>query len=589
MRNSRWTLRALEDERLVGRLAKALNDLPPALARVLALRGVRCVDSARAFFRAGLEATHDPFLLKDMDAAAERLAGAIAVGDKVLVYGDYDVDGTTATAMMIDFLRSSGVEADYFIPHRLDHGYGLCAEGLDAARAAGAGLVVALDCGITAIEEAAYARSLGLDLIVADHHEPGPVLPEAVAVLDPKRVDCPYPFTGLSGAGVGYKLIQATLRRLGGPEDAAHAYLDLLAISIAADIVPVLDENRVLLRKGLERLAATARPGLRALAAVARRDLETLDSSGIVFGLAPRINAAGRMGSAARAVELLLCDSPERALRLAAELEQVNVQRRDLDARTLAQAMAQAATFIREKPAALVLFHEDWHPGVIGIVAARIAEYFHRPTVMLAGRGEVAKGSARSVSGISIFHALAACQQHLLAFGGHEAAAGVALPVARIEAFREALSAAVAEVARPEDLEPEILLDAELNLSSLGNGHQDRFWAVLRQFGPYGPDHPRPLFWGKDLELARPPQRVGAEEKHLRLVVRQRGASETYAAIGFGLGDRLQAAQSSLARGTPLEVAFCLSENRWNGRVSLQLEAKDVRLGGEGSGERGAG
>jgi single-stranded-DNA-specific exonuclease len=576
----RWTLRTLTDDTLIPRLAQDLNNLPEALVRALVLRGIQSLDTARDFFRAGLEITHDPFLLKDMDVAAQRLATAITGREKVLVYGDYDVDGTTATAMMTHFLRAQGVEAQYFIPHRLDNGYGLCAEGLDRACEVGATLVVALDCGITAVEEAAYARACGLDLIIADHHEPGESLPEAVAVLDPKRADCSYPFTGLSGCGVGFKLIEATLERLGRSREEARPYLDLLAISIAADIVPVLDENRALMREGLQLLAEAPRVGIEALASVAGVDLSKVDCASLVFGLGPRINAAGRLGSADRAVELFLCEQPDRALELARALEEVNLQRRDLDSRTLAQAMAQAAVYIREDPSALVLFHEEWHPGVIGIVASRIAEQFHRPTVMLSGRGATVKGSARSVAGVSIYAALAACQEHLLGFGGHHAAAGVSLAVEEIDLFRDALNRAIGEITEPEDLEPEILIDAQLHLGVLDLAGRDRFWAVLRQFGPHGPDNPRPIFWARDLEVAGRPKRVGRDQKHLRLEVRQRGCSDTLPVIGFGLGDRISAAQDSSRNGQPLELAFCVNENRWNGKVSLQLEAKDLRVGG---------
>jgi single-stranded-DNA-specific exonuclease len=575
--NYRWTLRPLADEAAVARLAHELNDLPEALARALAVRGIDSFDGARGFFRAGLEAAHDPFLMRDMDLAASRVAAAISGGEKVMVYGDYDVDGTTATAIMTHFLRARGVDASYFIPNRFEHGYGLCEAGLDQAVASGASLVIALDCGITAVEEARYAKSIDVDLIIADHHEPGPELPEAVAVLDPKRADCSYPFAGLSGCGVGFKLIQATLHELGRPPEEAHPYLDLLAVSIAADIVPVLDENRVLMRAGLERLAQAPRVGLQALAEVAGADLSTADSSTIVFHLGPRINAAGRLDSADRAVELFLCEEPATALRLARELDDINRERRDLDSRTFAQALAQAALQITSDPAALVLFHDDWHPGVIGIVASRVAEHYHRPTIMLAGRGDVIKGSARSVDGVSIHQALSTCEDLLTTFGGHDAAAGLALERENLEAFRAALHQAVGHVVGPDGRQPEIVLDAPLDLTLLASGCSGRFWAVLQQFGPFGPDNPRPLFWGRDLQLAGRPSAVGRENRHLRLAVRQRGDDQVYKVIGFGLGDRLALLQNG-ASEIPLEMAFCVSENRWNGRVSIQLEAKDVRL-----------
>lgn len=570
---TRWTLRPVEDEALVARIARDLNHLPVALARTLVLRGVTSFEAARAFFRDGLEAAHDPFLLRDMDRAADRLAEAIVRGERVAVYGDYDVDGTTATAIMVRFLRAQGLDPAYFVPNRFVHGYGLSRAGLDTVAATGASLVVALDCGVTAVEEAAYARRLGLDLIVADHHEPGPVLPEALAVLDPKRPDCPYPFDGLSGCGVGFKLIQAVLERLGRPPEEAHPYLDLLAVSIAADIVPVLGENRLLMRAGLERLAHAPRPGLRALAQVAGRDLAALDSNGIVFGLGPRINAAGRVGSADAAVRLFLTDDEAEAFRLASELNELNRRRQELDRQTLTEAHAQAEALCDAFPYALVLHGTRWHMGVVGIVAARLAERFYRPTVLLTGAGGVLKGSARSVPGVSIFRALTACRAHVLEFGGHDAAAGVSLAHDRVDAFREALNEAVAAQVYPEQLVPELALDAELPLADL----DARFWRVLAQIGPHGPDNPRPLFLGRGLTLDAEPRAVGREGRHLKLRVRQ--GDRAFPVIGFGLGDRLPEVLAAARAGRPLELAFCVEEHRWNGHTELQLQAKDVRAG----------
>jgi single-stranded-DNA-specific exonuclease len=572
----RWTLRPVDDESLVQQLARELNDLPEPLARLLVARGVHSFEAARAFFRAGLEDVHDPFLMADMDRAAERLTEAITGGETVMVYGDYDVDGTTATAVMTDFLRRQGVDVSFFIPSRFEHGYGLCNEGLDEARRRGAALVVALDCGITAVDEARYARELGLDLIIADHHEPGAELPGAVAVLDPKRPDCAYPFKGLSGCGVGYKLIQATLQLLGRPAEEAHPYLDLLAVSIAADIVPVLGENRVLMRAGLEVLSRTPRLGLRALAEVAGRPLEQINGGGIVFGLGPRINAAGRLGSADRAAHLFLTEDPAEARALAAELEEVNKRRRDLDMITRNQAITQGEALMAEDPFALVLHQDDWHPGVIGIVAARVAEHFSRPAILLTGAGPVIKGSARSVGAISIFDALGACGDHLIQFGGHDAAAGLSLERTALDGFREALNAAIGETVELADLQPEIALDAVVDLRALNGGLRSRFWSVLKQVGPFGPDNPKPVFWGRDLRLAGEPRVVGTQ--HLKMSVRQGEGGPAMPVIGFGLGERLPLVRHSLRAGVPLELAFSVTENHWNGNIELQLEAKDVRL-----------
>jgi single-stranded-DNA-specific exonuclease len=576
----RWTLRSVSDEARVAALSQELNRLPEPLARVLLLRGVGCFESARHFFRAGLEGLHDPFLMRDMDRAAERLALAVETGERVLVYGDYDVDGTTATALMTLFLRAHGVEAEYFIPSRFEHGYGLCEAGFDRAKEIGATLVVALDCGITAVAEAKRAREMGLDLVICDHHEPGSELPAAVAVLDPKRPDCGYPFDGLSGCGVGFKLVQAALRLLGRPAEEAWPYLDLVAVSTASDIVPLVDENRILMREGLKRLCDEPRLGLRLLAERAAVDLTACTSSKIVFNLGPRINAAGRLDDAVLAVELLLADDPERAAVLADRIEVLNQQRRDLDLQTRDEALRMAETFMLgapEGPLALVLHHPDWHPGVIGITASRVAEHFHRPTILLtAGEGGLAKGSARSVKGISIFKALASCPAGLLVrFGGHDFAAGLALRVENIPALRERLNAAVADaIASPDVLTPELELDACLDLAAI----DERFWRVLNQFGPYGPENPRPLFWGRDLRIVGPPTAVGGDGRHLKLRVAQRGGGPPFPVIGFGLGDRLDVALKSVRRGRPVELAFAVEENHWNGRTNLQLRAEDVRL-----------
>ncbi len=575
----RWTLRPVEDEAAVAALAAQLNDLPPALARALVVRGVGDFDTARSFFRDGLEAVHDPFLMRDMDRAASRLAEAVARRERVMVYGDYDVDGTTATALMTGFLRAQGVEATFFIPSRFEHGYGLCREGLDEAVERGASLVVALDCGITGVEEARYAKeALGLDLIICDHHEPGPELPDATAVLDPKRADCPYPFTGLSGCGVGFKLVQATLDRLGRPAEEAHPYLDLVAVSIAADIVPVVGENRMLMRAGLRRLATHPRLGLQALAEVAGTDLAQATTSRIVFQLGPRINAAGRMGSAERAAHLFLTDDPAEARRIAEELERVNAERKLLDRATLAEALEDAEALMLGAPLALVLHRPHWHGGVIGIVAARIAERYHRPAILLRGDGALVRGSARSVGGISIHDALGACGDHIIGFGGHDAAAGVSLELANLDAFRAALHEAVGAAVEPEELVPEVPLDAALDLADLDVGLHGRFWQVLQQFGPFGPQNPRPVFWGRDLRAVGPAKAVGQDKSHLRLRVAQRAGGPVYPVIGFGLGERLEEVERSGKEGHPLELAFCLEENRWNGRTELQLEAKDVRV-----------
>lgn len=573
----RWTLRDVPDASVVDHVAASLNRLPAALARALVLRGVRTFDDAHAFFRPALGHLHDPFRMRDMEAAAERLARAIRGAERVMVYGDYDVDGTTSTAMMLTFLQSQGVDASFFIPNRFTHGYGLSTYGLDLAAERGASLVVALDCGITAVEEAAHARAIGLDLIIADHHTAGDVIPDAVAVLDPKRPDCAYPFDGLSGCGVGFKLIQATLQVLGLPEEEAWPYLDLVAVSTASDIVPMIGENRVLMRAGLRRLSEAPRVGLVALAARAGVDLNDCSASKIVFQLGPRINAAGRIEEAAMAAELLAATDPDQAHRLVEAIEVLNGQRRELDRATRDEAIAIADRLMDDDPLALVVYHPGWHPGVIGITASRIAERYHRPTVLLTSSeaGTTAKGSARSVKGISIYDALAHCEDLLDRFGGHAFAAGLALPVARVGELRERLQTAVGLAVTDTDaLAPELELDAHLDLRDV----DARFWSVLKQFGPHGPDNLRPAFWGRNLRVVGQPATCGAAKQHLRLRVTQDEGGATFPVIGFNLADRYEAALASVRRGQPLEMAFTLDENNWNGRTSLQLKMDDLRL-----------
>lgn len=572
----RWTLRPVAPDAPVQTLSEQLNALPEALARSLVLRGVRSFDDAHSFFRPALARLHDPFAMRDMDAAAERVVRAIRSGERVLVYGDYDVDGTTSTAMLLTFLKAQGVEVSFFIPNRFEHGYGLSPAGLDVAVERGASLVISIDCGITAVDEAAYARSRGLDLVICDHHTAGPVLPEAVAVLDPKRPDCDYPFDGLSGCGVGFKLIQAVLRVLGQPEEDAWPYLDLVAISTASDIVPMVGENRILMRAGLRRLAEHPSIGLAALAERAGVDLTSCTASKIVFQLGPRINAAGRIEDAGLAADLLAATDRDEAVRLVEAIEALNVRRRELDRATRDEAIVIAQRLMDADPVALVVYHPGWHPGVIGITASRIAEHFHRPTVLLTsdGQGGPAKGSARSVKGISIYDALAQCQDLLTRFGGHAFAAGLALPVEHIGELRERLQTAVGDALVPDALVPEIELDAQLDLGEVS----PRFWSVLKQFGPHGPDNLRPTFWGRDLRVVGQPATVGQQQQHLRMRVQQGQGGATFPVIGFNLAHRLDAALASVRRGRPLEMAFSVDENDWNGRTSLQLRADDLRL-----------
>ena len=576
----RWMLRTLDDPGVVSRLQPRLNDLPSALTRALALRDVDSFDGARDFFRASRSDLHDPLGMADMQRAAERVAQAIRDGETVLVYGDYDVDGTTATAMCTDFLRQHDVPASFFIPDRYEDGYGLCKRGIDTAVERGASLIIALDCGITAHEEAAYAREQGLDLIICDHHTPKDTLPDAYAVLDPKRTDCTYPFDELSGAGVGFKLLQATQRVRSASEERVFDYLDLLGISIASDIVPMYGENRILMQEGLAALRSSERIGLRALAEAADLDLSTVKTTGtIVFTIGPRINAAGRMAHAHKAVELMLERDPAAARERAEELEELNKERRDIDERIRQEATEQAERQITARTAhALVLYDPDWHLGVIGIVASRIVERFYKPTIMLTRNGDVVKGSARSISGVNIYRALTDCEDVLTQFGGHDYAAGMSLPEENVSALRDRFNEAIAERITPELLTPTIKVDAHVDLETIGTAN-DRFWAVLQQFGPFGPANPRPVFHLGPCRVHGNPHTVGRDDAHLKCTVAPANADgPRIDVIGFGHGDKLALLRESRRSDTPIELVAKVDENTWRGQTSIQLKLRDMRL-----------
>lgn len=565
----RWIMAQPEDEYAISSLQQNLN-VTPVIARLLALRGITTFDKAKTFFRPQQAQIYDPFLMRDMEPAACRLAAAIRSHEKVLIYGDYDVDGTTSTAIMYLFLKQFGLETRYFIPHRFKDGYGISVEGIEKAIETGATLVLSVDCGITAVDEAAYAREKGLDLIICDHHNAGDVIPDAFAVLDPKRPGCNYPFDGLSGAGVAFKLIQATISKLGLPAEMADQYLDLVAISIASDIVPLVDENRILMHKGLKILNESPRIGMRALAKLIKLELGSISTSQIVFSLGPRINAAGRMGDAGIAVELMISDNEEDATRQAHQLEQVNKKRRLTDADTMKHAleMVEKENNLAEK-SVVVLHDRDWHLGVIGIVASRLVDRFCRPTVMLSTVDGYVKGSARSIKGFNIYNALKQCEDLLLQFGGHEFAAGLTMTEDKLPEFKERLQSVASCDLCDESFEPELLVDAELDLS-----HIDlKFWKVLNQFEPFGPQNLRPVFVSRGLKINGNPTVVG--NGHLKMKVSQNGSAQ-FDAIGFNMHQHLPLLRNSNGKG--IDIAYVLEENFWNNKRSLQIRLKDVAL-----------
>lgn len=565
----RWVYAKPDREEYVHTLEKDLN-IPEQIAKLLAIRGVENYDDAKLFFRPGIEQLHDPFLMKDMEEGACRLCSAIRNCERVVVYGDYDVDGTTATSIIYTFLKSFGLDVHYYIPHRFKEGYGINPDGIKYAAEIKADLIVSVDCGITAVKEAAYIKELGMDLIICDHHNCGDEIPNAVAVLDPKRPDCNYPFDGLSGAGVGFKLIQGAIKKLGLSETLAYQYLDLVAISIASDIVPIVDENRVLMREGLAMINSNPRMGIKALLKLIKVKPGTVTTSSIVFSIGPRINAAGRMGDASAAVELMIAEDETSAARSASELESINVRRRTTDTRTTEEAMAMLENdYKMNEISSMVLHHPEWHLGVIGIVASRLVDAHYRPAIMLSTVEGKIKGSARSIKGFNIYEALKQCDDLLEQFGGHEFAAGLTMNESNLEEFRKRIDKIAFNDLSENDFKPELTVDDNLDLNSVDN----KFWKLLTQFEPFGPGNHRPVFVSKDICIEGVPSIVG--NGHLKMKVRQNN-SEVFDAIGFNMHEFIPLLRN--CDKDKIDLAYVLEENHWNGRRTIQMRLKDIHI-----------
>ncbi|MDX5346650.1 MAG: single-stranded-DNA-specific exonuclease RecJ [Hymenobacteraceae bacterium] len=564
----RWVLKDEAAPEVVNNLAEQLH-ISPTLAAVLCMRGVCTFEEAKAFFRPSLEDLHDPFLMKDMDKAIDRLLTAIHHQEKVLVYGDYDVDGTTSVALVYDFLSAFVPQIDFYIPNRYTEGYGVSTQGIDWASENNFSLIISLDCGIKSVDKVAYAKSKGIDFIICDHHLPDEELPDAVAVLDPKRSDCPYPFKELSGCGVGFKLLQAFCLSQGHDMESLYELLDLVVVSIAADIVPITGENRVLAYFGLRKLnsGAPLRPGLEALKELAGLK-EELDISSIVFGFAPRINAAGRMGDAKRSVRMLLAKTKDEAHQMADIINETNKERRTKDTNITKEAleMIEKDELLRNSRST-VLYKDNWHKGVIGIVASRCIEKYYRPTIILTQSNGLATGSARSVHGFNVHSAIHECADLLEQYGGHMYAAGLTLKVENIPAFREKFERIVSSTITSEQLIPQIEIDTKLHLSQVTN----KFYNILKQMEPFGPGNMRPVFMSECVYDTGSARVVG--DSHLKLKLVQDGAFPVDA-IGFGLGEHY----NKISKGIPFNVCYTIEENVFRGVISLQLRIKDIRF-----------
>ncbi|RMI08672.1 MAG: single-stranded-DNA-specific exonuclease RecJ [Calditrichaeota bacterium] len=564
----RWVIDHDVDEDEVDRLQKELG-IPRVLAHILLKRGIDSFEKARPYFRPDLGQLHDPYRMRDMDKAVDRLHRALENGENILVYGDYDVDGVCGSALLYLVLSHLvGSRVSYYIPDRISEGYGLSQKGVQECADRGISLIVTVDCGITAVEEVAFARQLGLDVIVCDHHEPGATLPPAVAVLDPKRPDCDYPFKELAGVGVAFKFMQGLYQRLGLNSSELDEYLDIVALGSSADIVPLIDENRILVRHGLDRINFNPRCGVRALLESSGIDKKEVTVGLIVFVLAPRINAVGRMGDARRAVQLLTATSLQQARELARELEQENRVRRNVDETTFKEALEFVETHLDpENDYALVLHKEGWHPGVIGIVASRIAERFYRPTVIISVSDGIGKGSGRSIARFNIYEAIRDCAEFLEGFGGHKYAAGLTISASRIPEFAEQFRQIARERLTEEDLIPTMNVDCEVELKEF----DEHLMRLLKLMGPFGPMNMRPVFVSRNLNVVGEPSVVGTN--HLRFSVEQDGVVMN--AIGFNLGERLEVITR---KAKPVvDCVYVVEENHWNGRKEIQLRIKDLK------------
>lgn len=560
-----WTLKPIPESKKVNALATALH-VDEVSAALLVQRGIETFEQAKKFFRPSLDDLHDPYLMKDMDKAVARIEQAITKEENILVFGDYDVDGTSSVALMSSYLLSYYPNVATYIPDRYAEGYGVSYQGIDFAFDNGITLIIALDCGVKAVDKVAYAKEKGIDFIICDHHRPGENLPDAVAILDPKRIDCMYPYDELCGCGVGFKLIQALAGNRGQTIDDLLIYLDLVATAIGADIVPMTGENRILTFFGLQVINTNPRPGFQAIIEQLKKD--KLEVSDVVFIIAPRINAAGRMKHGRHAVDLMTETDIEQARIFAKEIDEFNQNRRETDQQITEEALELIKQNGEEERFTTVVYQEHWHKGVIGIVASRLTETYYRPTIVFTKSGEKLAASARSVKHFDVYNAIEACEDCIEQFGGHKYAAGLTLLPEQFEAFKQKFEQVVKESIDVKLLTPEITIDLEIDFKDI----TPKFFRILKQFAPFGPGNMTPVFMTQNLQDTGWSKKVGENEDHLRLVVKQ-GNSPTFTGIGFGMGEQYELIKDK----KPFKAVYSLDENTWNGTTSIQLRLRDVK------------
>ncbi len=561
----RWTLKPRADNQKLKALQEALK-VDETVASLLLQRGIETYDDAKTFFRPSFADLHDPFLMKDMDKAVERIELALSKKENILVYGDYDVDGTTSVALMSSYLKTKQDNVSTYIPDRYDEGYGISYKGIDYAWDNDFSLIIALDCGVKAIDKIAYAKEKGIDFIICDHHRPSEKLPNAIAVLDPKREDCEYPYKELCGCGVGFKLIQALALKEGKSVEDLTEYLDLVATAIGADIVPITGENRALAYFGLQVINNSPRTGFKAILKQVKKDELTITD--VVFIIAPRINAAGRMKHGNHAVTLLTETDINFAAECAADIEQFNTDRREADKSITEQALNQIEDNKEQEGFTTVVYDESWHKGVIGIVASRLTETYYRPTLVFTKSGNKLAASARSVKGFDVYNALEACSEHIEQFGGHKYAAGLTLKEENYPAFKAKFESVVKQTIDPQLLVPEIKIDKAINLDKVN----DKLMRIIRQFAPFGPGNMTPVFMSDNLQDSGYSKRVGEDKSHLRITVTQNGV-DNITGIGFGMGDKYHLIENKQL----FKAAYTIDENVWNGTTSIQLKLKDIK------------